>query len=206
MHIGKAPHHYVRLTAGSKVDLAWWKCFLQSWNGSSFFPLPYPSAHVYSDASGSFGCGAVVAGTSSLTDISTSAHSAGHWYWLLPCGRHWAGKHIRFHCDNLAVVMILSTRMAKTPPLMHLLRCFSFYCAHFCFHFSTQHVPGIMNTAEDAISRDVLFPCPPDTQVHHLPPCATSPSSPTCPLSATFRLLVKCQTQHCLHLPNSTMF
>ena len=45
---------------------------------------------------------------------STSAYSAGHWYWLLPCGRHWAGKHIRFHCDNLAVVMILSTRMAKT--------------------------------------------------------------------------------------------
>ena len=34
----------------------------------------------------------------------------------------------------------------------------------------------------------------------------TSPSSPTCLLSATFRLLVWDQTQHCLHLPNSTMF
>ena len=88
-------------------------------------------------------------------------------------GRHWAGKHIQFHCDNLAVVMILSTRTAKTPPLMHLVRCFSFYCAHFRFHFSAQHVPGIMNTAADAISRDNLplfFSLVPQTPRSTIPP------------------------------------
>ena len=52
------PHHYVHLNLSVRADLHWWLHFLQSWNGSSFFPPPLPSVHVYSDASGSFGCGA----------------------------------------------------------------------------------------------------------------------------------------------------
>ena len=52
------PHHYVHLNLSVRADLRWWLHFLQSWNGSSFFPPPLPSVHVYSDASGSFGCGA----------------------------------------------------------------------------------------------------------------------------------------------------
>ena len=60
LHLTKAPHHFVRLGAGASADLAWWKCFLQSWSGSSFFPLPNPSHNVYSDASGTYGCRAVM--------------------------------------------------------------------------------------------------------------------------------------------------
>jgi hypothetical protein len=55
-------NYYIRLTTGAKADLAWWRCFLQSWNGSSFFPLPTPSYRVYFDASGSWGCGAITCG------------------------------------------------------------------------------------------------------------------------------------------------
>ena len=50
------PHHYVHLNLSVGDYLRWWLHFLQSWNGSSFFPPPLPSVHVYSDASGSFGC------------------------------------------------------------------------------------------------------------------------------------------------------
>ena len=45
---------------GARADYAFWKCFLQSWSGSSFLPLPNPSHNVYSDTSGTYGCGAVV--------------------------------------------------------------------------------------------------------------------------------------------------
>ena len=58
LHVAKAPHHFIRLDKGSRADLAWWRCFLQRWNGSSFLPLPTPAAHVHSDASGNYGCGA----------------------------------------------------------------------------------------------------------------------------------------------------
>ncbi len=50
--------YYIRLNKSVQADLQWWSLFLQDWNGLSFFPMPNPSAHVFSDASGSFGCGA----------------------------------------------------------------------------------------------------------------------------------------------------
>ena len=53
------PYHYVRLNTSARADLHWWQCFLQAWNGWSFFPPGPPAVHVYSDALGSFGYGAV---------------------------------------------------------------------------------------------------------------------------------------------------
>ena len=57
------PQFFIRLNQSVRADLQWWDCFLrdcflQDWNGSSFFPPPTPSVQVFSDASGLFGCGA----------------------------------------------------------------------------------------------------------------------------------------------------
>ena len=71
-------------------------------------------------------------------------------------GGLWRGKHICFHSDNMAVVSILSTKTAKSPHLMHLLKCFSFYCAFYCINVSCVHVPGAMNAAADALSCNKL--------------------------------------------------
>lgn len=163
LHLAKAPHHYLRLSAGAKADLAWWGCFLRNWNGSSFFPLPTPATHVYSDASGTFGSGAFVSQLGWLQaswprdweEVEISAKelvpvvmAAALW------GQHWTGQHVRFHSDNMAVVAVLGTRTARTPLLMHLLRCFSFFAAYHSFHFSARHIPGELNTAADALSRN----------------------------------------------------
>ena len=182
LHLAKAPHHYIRLTVGARADLAWWRCFLQNWNGTSFFPLPIPAYHVYSDASGSYGCGAVVEGLGwfqvqwpqewEAVDISAKelvpvVLAAAMW------GKLWSGKHVCFHSDNMAVVAILTSGTAKTPLLMHLLRCFSFYCAYFQFNCSAKHVPGAMNTAADAISRNnkpLFFSLVPQTPQFTIPP------------------------------------
>ena len=37
---------------------------------------------------------------------------------------------------------------------MHLLRCLAFYAAYFRFQFYATHVPGALNTAADALSRN----------------------------------------------------
>ena len=41
LHLVRASNHFARLSAEARADLALWKCFLQVWNGSSFFPLPH---------------------------------------------------------------------------------------------------------------------------------------------------------------------
>ena len=71
-------------------------------------------------------------------------------------GASWAGRHILFHIDNLAVVMAVQKLNARDPLLCNLLRCLFFYAAHFSFTFAATHIPGIQNTAADALSRDNL--------------------------------------------------
>ena len=63
-------------------------------------------------------------------------------------GWQWQGNHIYFHSDKMAVVSILNTRMS-------LLRCFSFI-VHFIAFMFHMHVPGAMNAAADAQSRNNL--------------------------------------------------
>ena len=46
------------------------------------------------------------------------------------------------------------TSTSKDHLLMHLVRCLVFYAAFFGFQFVAQHVPGVLNSAADAISRN----------------------------------------------------
>lgn len=58
LYVNRPPQEPIRLSAGARADLMWWKTFLQGWNGRSFFPASTVSSEVTSDASGSYGCGA----------------------------------------------------------------------------------------------------------------------------------------------------
>ena len=175
----RAHFHHIRLNAGAKADLLWWRTFLQDWNGTSFFPAATPSFEVVLDASGSYGCGAFslthgwfqLAWPESWLSVSIAAKelvpivlAANLW------GREWRRSCVRFRSDNMAVVSLLRSRTSTDPLLMHLLRCMVFYAALFGFDFVSEHIPGVLNTAADAISRNnvPLFVSlvPQVTQVH----------------------------------------
>ena len=177
--VNRPKHLPIRLNNGAKADLLWWQTFLQEWNGRSFFPAISKAGEVISDASGTFGCGAF-----------TVHHGYHGWFqlvwppsWqathitakeLVPIviaaalwGPMWQQKCVRFRSDNMAVVQVLRSRTSKDSLIMHLLRCLAFYAAFFQFSIVTDHIPGVQNTAADAISRDniplflSLFPqCP----------------------------------------------
>ena len=161
------PSHFVRLNLETRADLAWWQRLLHHWNGRSFFPLPTPSCQVYSDASGSFGCGAFLSNASLWFQLqwpdswSASSIAAKE---LLPIivasrlwGKRWSGNHVCFYCDNEAVVTVITKRRAKERLLSDLLRCLLFYAATFHFDFSATHISGASNTVADAISRNHLI-------------------------------------------------
>ena len=62
MESAKHPDHWVRLNAGFRSDLLWWHLFLDTWNGVSILwdiHSSAPSVEVVSDASGTWGCGAL---------------------------------------------------------------------------------------------------------------------------------------------------
>lgn len=159
-------HHFIHLNASARADLLWWKTFLQDWNGRSFFPQATPTIEVTSDASGSFGCGAFsiqhewfqLEWPASWSDVSITAKelvpvviAAALW------GSSWYHQCVRFQSDNMAVVDLLRSRTSGNPLLMHLLRCLVFYAATYSFDFVAEHIPGIHNTAADALSRNNLI-------------------------------------------------
>ena len=161
-------HHMVRLNVGFRSDLRWWACFLPIWNGlcqlSSVVPGA-PTVVLTSDASGSWGCGAYT--------------SDGWWFqlqlpesWrdthitvkeLLPIvigpavwGSRWRGLTVSCRCDNAAVIAIVNSGRSKVEKVMHLMRCLSFFLARWEVLLVCSHIPGILNGAADALSRDAL--------------------------------------------------
>lgn len=161
------PSHHLHIDREARSDILWWHSFLEGWNGSSLLSVAReqtPDKTFYSDASGSWGCG---------------AHWESEWFqlpWdqvtemrqmniasqeLLPVvmaaavwGRQWSGLCIQCQSDNQAVVSVLTSRSCKNKDLMHLLRCLFFFEAEFQFSMVATHIPGKVNVLADSLSRD----------------------------------------------------
>ena len=53
-------HHHIYLSSAVCTDILWWHTFMAEWNGERIIPHSgSPSAVLWTDASGSFGCGAI---------------------------------------------------------------------------------------------------------------------------------------------------
>jgi hypothetical protein len=158
------PHQMTRLNSHAQADILWWQLFIHSWNGISILPPSSPSLSVISDASGSWGCGAFVKQSGEWLVVAWPAAWASTNIAvkeLLPIvlaaaiwGRKWAGHHVHFMSDNTAVVAALTSRKARHPNLVHLLRCMFFFQAIYNFEHSASHIAGKYNTAADALSRN----------------------------------------------------
>ena len=177
------PRHLelVRLNIEYQSDLLWWFCFLEQWNGVEMMEVPSSANHhMYSDASGSFGCG---------------AWWNGHWFqlqWpencklgsiackeLLPMvmgcviwGRQWRSQRVMAHCDNEAAVSVVNSGYSRDPQMMQLLRSLFFIAAWHGITVRATHIPGRDNTLADAISRNRM-----DVFFQQAPQASTIPSA-----------------------------
>ena len=158
--------HWIHLPAAFHSDVAWWHLFLKKWNGRSMMdvhhPSQPPSVEFASDASGSWGCGAVWG--------NQWFQLAWHGRWrnepiatkeLLPVvvactmwGEHWRHQKVLVHCDNLAVVHMICSFTSKDPIILYLLQCLHFVLARFDIALRAKHIPGVLNSIADAISRN----------------------------------------------------
>jgi len=154
--------HHVTLRAQARADIAWWHTFVGTWNGTSFLPEAEPSHFIYSDASGSWGCGALHGNSwfqIQWNESWSSAHIAAKE--LIPIvaaialwGHHLVGRRVCCYCDNIAVVFALNKGCARDPQLMRLLRALFFFCAVWCISLSARHIAGVLNDSADALSRN----------------------------------------------------
>ena len=164
--IPRLPFHRTRINAKCRSDLAWWLVFSQEWNGVELFPSLPAGPSIFSDASGSWGCGAYAEDTDHWFQFkwpqswSERGIAAKELMPIVMCaavwGMNWRGVRVMFYCDNEAVVTCLNDRSASETHLAHLLRCLFFIQAQFKFEFRAKHIAGKRNTAADALSRNKL--------------------------------------------------
>lgn len=160
--------HWLRLNSEFHADLAWWEAFLPLWNSRSMMgvhnPTWRPSVTFSTDASGSWGCGAVWKNewlqhtweeewrhqSIAAKELVPIAAACAVW------GPTWRGEHVLVQCDNLAVVHVINAQSGRDKTVMHLLRCVHFFCAVYDFRLRAEHLPGLLNVRADAISRNKM--------------------------------------------------
>ena len=164
--IREKPQDRIRLNREFRADIEWWSSFIDQWNGVSLLwnHIKYHyDVSVFSDASGSWGCGALFHNRwlqhQWPTDMDKSLSivhkelipvilAAAAW------GSLWSGKIVQFVSDNEAVVIVLNKLVSKDKMLLHLLRCLVFIAAKHSFWFTGSHIQGRANILADAISRN----------------------------------------------------
>lgn len=163
LSVAKQRHHHIRLNKEFRSDLQWWKTFAPHWNGSSLIIHDKsPEQHVFSDASGTWGCGAwhgtrwfqlewdgrTREACIAVKELVPIIIAAVIW------GESWRGGRVLAHCDNVAVVAVINSRCCRDGRLMQLLRCLFFIEAHFQFRLTATHIPGVENDLADDLSRN----------------------------------------------------
>ena len=133
-------------------------------------PAERASYHIWSDTSGSIGCGAVEPASQRWFQYQWPVpdhHQSGGisedgitLQELLPVvtirGNRWRGSMVTVHCDNTGAVAVANAGYNRSPQIMHLLRCLFFIRAYCEISLWAVHVPGVQNAWADAISRDNL--------------------------------------------------
>ena len=159
--VGSHPMHHIRLNNAARADILWWHLFMKKWNGISMLwdTQRYSSdITVYSDASGSWGCGALwqqkcfnLPWSVQLQTCSTAVKE------LVPVvvaaalyGSQWRGKIVTFRVYNIAVVEVLNSTSCRDSHLMHLVHLLVFLASYHNFWFTASHIQGKQNTLADA--------------------------------------------------------
>ena len=142
---------YVRLNREARADLEWWYCFMSAWNGVAMMKVEASMSYhavLTSDASGSWGCGAMVghhwfmlpwAGAISLAHI-TVKELAPIVIAALVWDQNWRGRLILARCDNSATIVNSGT--SRSRHAMQLRRCLAYLAATRDFTIRATHIRG----------------------------------------------------------------
>ena len=159
------PSHRITLTKESRKDLKAWQIFVDNFNGKLLLQehrwVTSDSLHFYTDASGTFGYGAVFKTHWFYGPWQDHQLSNGiTWKELFPIvlaidtwGPLLQNKCITLHSDNYAVVYILNKQTTKNACVIHLVRRFVISCMKYNLLIKAVHVPGKFNQLPDALSR-----------------------------------------------------
>lgn len=163
-HVVK-PYHRITLSKEARRDLSAWHIFIEHFNGKHILLdqkwLTDKAIHLFTDASGTLGYGAILethwfygSWPESIADANITYKeffpitlSLEIW------GAQLANKCIVLHSDNKAVVHIINKQSCKDNQIMYLVRRLIIACMKHNILIRAEHVPGKHNNLADMLSR-----------------------------------------------------
>ena len=146
----------IPITAEFKSDLAWLNSFLPHYNGATHYYQSYCHSEVH--------LGACLTGLVGAYGSMVYALPIPKGYLnyniaqleilniivvIKVWATHWANRRIRIHCDNMAVMEILSSGRGRDPALALIARNIWLICAIFHIQIVVLHIPGKSNILAD---------------------------------------------------------
>lgn len=160
-------HYKIKLTKEARADIRWWQNYLPTWNGISIIDgskwLTNSEICLTTDASDvAIGCvykseWFFVKFEDEYVYIKEKSINWRELYAIVKATATWCEalhtKKVIFYCDNLSIVYILQSGCSKDPDIMKLVRALFFIAAQYQIEYTAKHLPGIMNTDADNLSR-----------------------------------------------------
>ena len=138
------------------------------WNGVSLLSsltAQTPATVIYSDASGTWGCGAVCQSDwfqlkwdsssekyhISIKELIPTILATAVW------GHHFRGKALHIKSDNVTAVAAINHQSSSVKEITYLLRCLAFIVARFQIWPLASHILEHTNELADALSRNNMM-------------------------------------------------
>ena len=161
----RAPHHRIKLNRQVREDLRVWLSFLSEYNCKSFFLadtwLSSDKLHLYTDAAGSLGFGAIFGNHWCYGEWPTEWQNRNITileFFPIVLSLYLWGDQLSNHCvlfftDNEALVYVINKQSCKDASLMHFVRKMVAICLRKNILFRAKHIPGVCNRLADSLSR-----------------------------------------------------
>ena len=155
-------HHKIRLSAEFRKDLRWWLSFMSKFNGVVYYNRAQ-THHLHVDAC-KVASGAFFAGDWSYSVFSEDVPLAKNLHinykevigavkGVHRWAKYWRDSDVIVHTDSTVTKAILNKGRSRHPYINKLLRQMFWLCAKYNFSVRAIHVPGLLNTIPDTISR-----------------------------------------------------
>lgn len=157
--------HWIHIDASTKEDLKSWVAFISSKMFKSFRMLnitAHPSIHIFTDASGSLGFGAIMGASWVFGAWGDDWWTQQNimllelfpiWLAIQIWSKRLANACVMIHTDNQAVVPAILNRTSKLHPVNRLLRDISLTSMRNNILLNVKHISGIDNYLADHLSR-----------------------------------------------------